>query len=63
MKDEKNFEKRVKRLETVEKEAVEIYSSACGRCSLPNHCACAALNKAAARTWGSGGLAPRRQAK
>jgi len=28
MKDEKNFEKRVKRLEIVEKEAVEIYSSA-----------------------------------
>jgi hypothetical protein len=27
-KDEKNFEKRVKRLEIVEKEAVEIYSSA-----------------------------------
>ena len=26
-KDEKNFEKRVKRLEIVEKEAVEIYSS------------------------------------
>jgi len=27
MKDEKYFEKRVKRLEIVEKEAVEIYSS------------------------------------
>jgi hypothetical protein len=56
-------EKRVKRLENVEKEAVEIYSSAENGDFCLTIVGCQNLHKSAAGTWGSGCFVLRREAK